>query len=102
MCCQAASRGSPSSGARSSSIPHRTAAARTRGCSHEQRTRQGTGNHMSRPVIGVTVSEIRQKDHVQNVLNGEPPNTEMTLGLSYMRAVEMAGGLPVALPPLST
>jgi putative glutamine amidotransferase len=26
----------------------------------------------------------------------------MTLGLPYMRAVEMAGGLPVALPPLTT
>jgi putative glutamine amidotransferase len=57
---------------------------------------------MSRPVIGVTVSEIRQKEHVQNVLHGEPTHTEMTLGLSYMRAVEMAGGLPVALPPLTT
>jgi putative glutamine amidotransferase len=57
---------------------------------------------MSRPVIGVTVSEIRQKEHVQSVLHGEPTQTEMTLGLSYMRAVEMAGGLPVALPPLST
>ena len=57
---------------------------------------------MSRPVIGVTVSEIRQKEHVQNVLHGEPTHTEMTLGLSYMRAVEMAGGLPVALPPLNT
>jgi putative glutamine amidotransferase len=57
---------------------------------------------MSRPVIGVTVSEIRQKEHVQSVLHGEPTQTEMTLGLSYMRAVEMAGGLPVALPPLTT
>ena len=57
---------------------------------------------MSRPVIGVTVSEIRQKEHVQSVLHGEPTQTEMTLGLAYMRAVEMAGGLPVALPPLST
>ena len=57
---------------------------------------------MSRPVIGVTVSEIRQKEQVQSVLHGEPAQTEMTLGLPYMRAVEMAGGLPVALPPLTT
>lgn len=57
---------------------------------------------MSRPVIGVTVSEIRHKEDVQRVRHGEPTQTEMTLGLSYMRAVEMAGGLPVALPPLST
>jgi putative glutamine amidotransferase len=57
---------------------------------------------MSRPVIGVTVSEIRCKEDAQRVRHGEPTQTEMTLGLSYMRAVEMAGGLPVALPPLST
>jgi putative glutamine amidotransferase len=57
---------------------------------------------MSRPVIGVTASEIRRKGDVQHVRHGEPTQTEMTLGLSYMRAVEMAGGLPVALPPLST
>jgi putative glutamine amidotransferase len=57
---------------------------------------------MSRPVIGVTVSEIRRKEDVQRVRHGEPTQTEMTLGLPYMRAVEMAGGLPVALPPLTT
>jgi putative glutamine amidotransferase len=57
---------------------------------------------MSRPVIGVTVSEIRRKEDVQRIRHGEPMQTEMTLGLSYMRAVEMAGGLPVALPPLTT
>jgi putative glutamine amidotransferase len=57
---------------------------------------------MSRPLIGVTVSEIRRKEAVQNVRHGEPTQTEMTLGLAYMRAVEVAGGLPVALPPLTT
>jgi putative glutamine amidotransferase len=57
---------------------------------------------MSRPVIGVTVSEIRHKEVVQNVLHGEPTQTEMTIGLSYMRAIEVAGGLPLALPPLTT
>ena len=56
---------------------------------------------MSRPVIGVTVSEIRNKERVQPVRHADPSQTEMTLGLSYMRAIEMAGGLPVALPPLS-
>jgi len=53
-------------------------------------------------VIGVTVSEIRHKEDVQRVRHGEPTQTEMTLGLSYMRAIEMAGGLPVALPPLTS
>ena len=57
---------------------------------------------MTRPVIGVTVSEIRAKEDAQRVRHGEPTQTEMTLGLSYMRAVEIAGGLPLALPPLTT
>jgi putative glutamine amidotransferase len=60
------------------------------------------GAGMNRPMIGVTVSEIRHKEDVQRVRHGEPTQTEMTLGLSYMKAVEMAGGLPVALPPLTT
>jgi putative glutamine amidotransferase len=60
----------------------------------------GTG--MSKPMIGVTVSEIRAKEDAQRVRHGEPTQTEMTLGLSYMRAVERAGGLPVALPPLES
>jgi putative glutamine amidotransferase len=51
-------------------------------------------------MIGVTVSEIRAKEDAQRVRHGEPMQTEMTLGLSYMRAIERAGGLPVALPPL--
>jgi putative glutamine amidotransferase len=54
----------------------------------------------NKPLIGVTVSEIRAKEDAQRVRHGEPTQTEMTLGLSYMRAVERAGGLPVALPPL--
>ncbi len=57
---------------------------------------------MSRPVIGVTVSEIRSKERVRPVRHADPTQTEMTLGLAYMRAVEMAGGLPVALPPLTS
>jgi putative glutamine amidotransferase len=59
------------------------------------------GARANRPVIGVTVSEIRRKEDVQRVQHGEPTQTEMTLGLTYMRAVEVAGGLPVALPPLT-
>lgn len=51
-------------------------------------------------MIGVTVSEIRAKEDAQRVRHGEPTQTEMTLGLAYMRAIERAGGLPVALPPL--
>jgi putative glutamine amidotransferase len=60
------------------------------------------GAGMSKPMIGVTVSEIRAKEDAQRVRHGEPTQTEMTLGLSYMRAVELAGGIPVALPPLES
>jgi putative glutamine amidotransferase len=59
----------------------------------------GTG--MNKPMIGVTVSEIRAKEDAQRVRHGEPMQTKMTLGLAYMRAVERAGGLPVALSPLA-
>jgi putative glutamine amidotransferase len=55
---------------------------------------------MGKPMIGVTVSEIRAKEDAQRVRHGEPTQTEMTLGLAYMRAVEQAGGVPVALPPI--
>ena len=57
---------------------------------------------MSRPLIGVSVSEIRSREGAQLVPHGEPTHTEMTVGLHYMRAVERAGGLPVALAPLQT
>jgi putative glutamine amidotransferase len=57
---------------------------------------------MNRPLIGVTVSEIRRKEDAQVVLHGEPNQTEMTLGLPYMLAVEQAGGLPIALSPLAS
>ena len=39
-------------------------------------------------------SEVRHQRH------GEPARAEMALGMSYLRAVERAGGLPVVLPPL--
>jgi putative glutamine amidotransferase len=52
------------------------------------------------PVIGVTVSEIRRTGDAGDARDGEPAQTEITLALPYMRAIELAGGLPVALPPL--
>ncbi len=53
-----------------------------------------------RPLIGVTTSEVRRSDKPTD--HGEPPQREMTLGMSYLRAVELAGGIPVVLPPLGT
>ncbi len=52
------------------------------------------------PVIGVTLSEIRRKGDAHDARDGEAAQTEITLSLPYMRAIELAGGLPVALPPL--
>lgn len=54
----------------------------------------------SRPLIGVTTSEVRPAGTVSQTPEGEPPRHEMALGLSYLRAIEAAGGLPVVIPPL--
>jgi putative glutamine amidotransferase len=52
------------------------------------------------PLIGVTTSEIRRKDAVRPVPEGEPAQVELALGLEYVRSIERAGGIPVVLPPL--
>ena len=53
-----------------------------------------------RPLIGVTTSEIRRKDAVKRTPQGEPAQVELALGVEYVRAIELAGGLPVVLPAL--
>lgn len=50
------------------------------------------------PLIGVTTSELRRGNLL--TLQGEPQQAEMALGMTYLRAVERAGGMPVVLPPL--
>ncbi|MGI8801166.1 MAG: gamma-glutamyl-gamma-aminobutyrate hydrolase family protein [Solirubrobacteraceae bacterium] len=55
---------------------------------------------MTRPLIGVTTSELRRPENVAQRPEGEPGQTEMALGLKYLEAVERAGGIPVVLPPL--
>jgi putative glutamine amidotransferase len=55
----------------------------------------------SRPLIGVTTSEVRYARQVNPTPHGEPPRREMALGLTYLQAIEAAGGLPVVLPPLA-
>jgi putative glutamine amidotransferase len=55
---------------------------------------------MGRPLIGVSTSEVRVAERVQQTPEGEPPDREMALGMKYLRAIEAAGGLPVVLPPL--
>lgn len=45
-----------------------------------------------KPLIGVTTSEVRVRE--------DPRRREMVLGLTYLNAIEAAGGLPTVLPPL--
>ena len=54
-----------------------------------------------RPLIGVTTSEVRLAEDVHRAAEGEPPRPEMALGLTYMKAIEHGGGVPVAIPPLA-
>ncbi|HEY0278034.1 MAG TPA: gamma-glutamyl-gamma-aminobutyrate hydrolase family protein [Solirubrobacterales bacterium] len=54
-----------------------------------------------RPLIGVTTSEVRPKERVHPVPEGEPIGKEMALGTTYLKAIEEAGGLPVVMPPMA-
>jgi putative glutamine amidotransferase len=53
-----------------------------------------------RPLIGVTTSELRPSTAGTLRRHGEPALPEMALGMTYLRAIDAAGGLPVVLPPL--
>jgi putative glutamine amidotransferase len=53
-----------------------------------------------RPLIGVTTSELRPSGAGTLRRHGEPPHAEMALGMTYLRAIDAAGGVPVVLPPL--
>ena len=60
----------------------------------------GRADAVTRPLIGVTTSEVRHEEQVLVTPHGEPPRREMALGLTYLRAVERAGGVPVVIPPV--
>src|SRR3982075_3233510 len=64
--------------------------------------RQGhVGPPMSRrPLIGISTSEERPTARSDPAPQGEPPRREMVLGMSYVRAIDAAGGLPIVLPPV--
>jgi putative glutamine amidotransferase len=59
-----------------------------------QSARQG------RPLIGVTTSEVREPKRIQQTPESEPKVREMVLGLTYLRALEAAGAVPMVVPPL--
>jgi putative glutamine amidotransferase len=52
------------------------------------------------PLIGITTSELRPGELSTLRRHGEPPSAEMALGMTYVRAVEAAGALPVVVPPV--
>jgi putative glutamine amidotransferase len=54
-----------------------------------------------KPLIGVTTSELRPGELATLRRHGEPPHPEMALGITYVRAIEAAGGVPVVMPPLA-
>jgi putative glutamine amidotransferase len=54
-----------------------------------------------KPLIGVTTSELRPGELATLRRHGEPPHAEMALGITYVRAIEAAGGVPVLMPPLA-
>ncbi|HXD59587.1 MAG TPA: gamma-glutamyl-gamma-aminobutyrate hydrolase family protein [Thermoleophilaceae bacterium] len=54
----------------------------------------------SRPLVGVTTSEMRVAEQVDQTPQGEPPRIEMALGIAYLEALERAGAVPVTIPPL--
>ena len=53
-----------------------------------------------KPLIGVTTSELRAGSAGTLRRHGDPPHPEMALGMTYLKAIEAAGGMPVVLPPL--
>jgi putative glutamine amidotransferase len=53
-----------------------------------------------KPLIGVTTSELRASGAGTLRRHGEPAHAEMALGMTYLRAIEAAGGMPVVLPPV--
>jgi putative glutamine amidotransferase len=52
------------------------------------------------PLVGVTTSEMRVGEQVDQTPQGEPPRREMALGMAYLEALEAAGAVPVTIPPL--
>ena len=64
--------------------------------------RRSLASLQQRPLIGVTTSEVRPKERVEPVPEGDPTGKEMALGITYLKAIEAAGGLPMVMPPLDS
>jgi putative glutamine amidotransferase len=53
-----------------------------------------------RAIIGLSTSEMRDPTRVYLDPNGDPPQQELALGLTYPEAIRRAGAVPVVIPPL--
>jgi gamma-glutamyl-gamma-aminobutyrate hydrolase PuuD len=53
------------------------------------------------PLIGVSTSEVRFPEDVDQTEHAEPPRRELAVGVTYAEAVEQAGGVPVVLAPVA-
>jgi len=51
-------------------------------------------------LIGITTSEVRPLEYANSAPIDEPFRAEMALGITYTNALELAGAIPVVLPPL--
>jgi putative glutamine amidotransferase len=54
----------------------------------------------TRPLIGITTSEMRVAPRLPHTPEADPARPEMALGMAYARAIATAGGVPVVLPPV--
>jgi putative glutamine amidotransferase len=62
--------------------------------------RLAQANFTGAPLIGVTTSEVRLAEQIHPTPRADPPRPEMALGLTYLKAIQSSGGLPVVIPPL--
>ena len=53
-----------------------------------------------RAIIGLSTSEMREPTRVYHDPNGDPPQQELALGLTYPQAIRRAGAVPIVIPPL--
>ena len=51
-------------------------------------------------IIGLSTSEMRAPTRVYPDPNGDPPQQELALGLTYPQAIRRAGAVPIVIPPL--
>lgn len=51
------------------------------------------------PLIAVSTSEVRDAAATVPAAQGDPRQRELALGMSYPRAIELAGGMPMVVPP---